>query len=592
LKIKLHYISSILIILLFFTSSITLAAHKIENETKINHTIYQNPTAQSTNIIIYVDDDNTQGPWDGTQNHPYQYIQDAINHAQPKDQIYVFNGTYYEHLHINKPLTIQGESNQHTIIDGYYISHIIYITSHNVTLAHFTIQHSGITTNDAAIYISHHHTILKENIIQHNNYGIIITTSQNSLVYNNFQNNKNHAYILTNNTISYNYWDDHIQIDLDENGIADTQYKIPGDNTADTFPLIHPYGTITNLDTKEIFFNIQSAIDSPNTLTQHTIQLKPETYHEHIIINKSIILHGSCPTNTIIDGSKSDTIIKLQTNNSTIKDITIQNSGINQTDNGIILQGHNNLIFNTYIKNNYIGITLYQSQKNNIIQNKIIQNHWVGLIINHNSHHTTIHHNIFQSNGYAGVGINLSTENLLYLNDFVNNPHHAYDDSHNHWDNGYPIGGNYWDDYTGKDKDYDEIGDTPYPIKGGINEDRYPLMYPLEPYDLSPPTIIITRPTNGLYIRERHLLQRLLQKIIVIGQVTIWAQANDEESGITQVKFYLNNEPYPAYIGYEPPFHWHWTKRTIIPDIHQIKAVAFNGAKITSTHIIQVKRYL
>ncbi len=24
---------------------------------------------------IYVDDDNTEGPWDGTQEHPYQHIQ-------------------------------------------------------------------------------------------------------------------------------------------------------------------------------------------------------------------------------------------------------------------------------------------------------------------------------------------------------------------------------------------------------------------------------------------------------------------------------------------------------------------------------------
>ena len=30
---------------------------------------------------IYVDDDNTDGPWDGTQEHPYQFIQDGVDNA-------------------------------------------------------------------------------------------------------------------------------------------------------------------------------------------------------------------------------------------------------------------------------------------------------------------------------------------------------------------------------------------------------------------------------------------------------------------------------------------------------------------------------
>jgi PKD repeat protein len=63
----------------------------------------------------------------------------------------------------------------------------------------------------------------------------------------------------------------------------------------------------------------------------------------------------------------------------------------------------------------------------------------------------------------------------------------AYDDSHNYWNNNYPFGGNYWDDYTGEDyyrgsnqdqPGSDDIGDTPYNISGdGDNKDYYPLMY-------------------------------------------------------------------------------------------------------------------
>jgi len=66
----------------------------------------------------------------------------------------------------------------------------------------------------------------------------------------------------------------------------------------------------------------------------------------------------------------------------------------------------------------------------------------------------------------------------LYYNNFIDNQAgNAYDAGYNHWDDGSE--GNYWDDYTGVDADpKDGIGDTPYNISGGSNQDRYPLMCP------------------------------------------------------------------------------------------------------------------
>ena len=588
--------SSVIFILI---TSITPTTAQPQTNQQI--TPHNNPYQQTFATILYVDDDNTNGPWDGSLNHPYQYIQDAIKHAQPYDHIYVFNGTYYEHLHIYKPLTIEGESNQHTIIDGGYISNIITITSQNTTLARFTIQNSGITTSDTAILIDNQHTIILENNIQHNQHGIKLNTPNNAIIYNNFKNNKNHAYTQYNNTITYNHWDNIHLNDINEDGIGDNPYPIPGNNITDPFPLIHQYGSIINQNTTEIFFSIQSAIDAPTTHPHNTITVQPDIYQEHLTIHKPITLQGLSQTTTIIDGRKQHTIIHLQANHTTITKLTIQNSGTNQTDTGIHITGNDNTISKTTLTQNYIGIKLSQSKNTYLTQNNFSQNSWIGVIINHQSHNTTIYHNIFISNGYAGIGINTSSDNKIYHNDFINHLHNAYDDSHNTWDNNFPSGGNYWNDYIGIDNfqgpqqdipGSDGIGDTPYQIKGGINQDCYPLMYPQVPYDTTPPTVTITRPTNGLYIREHHLLSQLLQKTIIIGKITIRAQANDDESGITQVKFYLNNEPSPVYTGYEPPYHWHWSKRTLLPNIHQIKVVAFNGAGIYSSDIIQVKRYL
>jgi parallel beta-helix repeat protein len=74
------------------------------------------PIVSSDNSTIYVDDDNTQGPWDGTQEHPYQSIQDAIDVATSGDNVYVYPGEY-EIFQVDKSITIQGADVENTIIN-------------------------------------------------------------------------------------------------------------------------------------------------------------------------------------------------------------------------------------------------------------------------------------------------------------------------------------------------------------------------------------------------------------------------------------------------------------------------------------------
>ena len=66
--------------------------------------------------------------------------------------------------------------------------------------------------------------------------------------------------------------------------------------------------------------------------------------------------------------------------------------------------------------------------------------------------------------------------NIFYHNNFVDNDIDAYDSSINIWNDEYPSGGNFWSNYTGTDSDGDGIGDTPYSIMGGTNQDRYPYL--------------------------------------------------------------------------------------------------------------------
>jgi len=45
-------------------------------------------------MTIWVDDKNTSGPWDGTQSHPYQGIQEGVDVSQDDDTIMVLPGNY------------------------------------------------------------------------------------------------------------------------------------------------------------------------------------------------------------------------------------------------------------------------------------------------------------------------------------------------------------------------------------------------------------------------------------------------------------------------------------------------------------------
>ena len=74
----------------------------------------------------------------------YGTIQAAIGAAIPGDTVYVRAGTYDEHVTIGKPLTLQGEDRNTTIIDGGGTGKVVTVTStSNVNVSEFTIRNSG-----------------------------------------------------------------------------------------------------------------------------------------------------------------------------------------------------------------------------------------------------------------------------------------------------------------------------------------------------------------------------------------------------------------------------------------------------------------
>jgi parallel beta-helix repeat protein len=82
----------------------------------------------------------------------YPTIQEAINNANEGDTIFVRNGTYYEHVVVNKTVSLIGENKFNTLIDGNGTGNVVTIKADGVAITGFTIENSDIICNATAGY--------------------------------------------------------------------------------------------------------------------------------------------------------------------------------------------------------------------------------------------------------------------------------------------------------------------------------------------------------------------------------------------------------------------------------------------------------
>ena len=214
-------------------------------------------------------------------------IQEAINNASTGDTILVETGTYYEHVKVNKTVSLVGENRVTTIVDGGGTGPVIKVTADNANVTGFTIQNGGnipysglfvgnstgntisnniirnsaygtelfksngssiigntiINNSWAGIYIhDSNENIIYDNIISNNSIGAWISSSDipNTFYHNNFINNPNQASDFGpskwDNGTEGNYWSDYMGMDTNGDGIGDTGLPHQGDS----YPLIIP----------------------------------------------------------------------------------------------------------------------------------------------------------------------------------------------------------------------------------------------------------------------------------------------------------------------------------------------------------------
>jgi len=443
-------------------------------------------TSKSSNTldprtIIYVNDDNTNGPWDGTKDHPYQYIQDAIDTSTNYDTIHVYTGTYQENLNIDKTLTIHGLPHEPTtshepftennpIINGNNQGSSIKITQKNCTITGFTIK-NGYT----GIHI--HNTtkaLITENEIIHNNrYGIWITKStKNTITQNIIQANEetgieiefnSYENIISHNTITLNEFrginiewsyqnligNNTINENTNEgiflcsnndivfnNSITTNRYGIylfKNKNTTLQYnTIINPTKNLELEDCTNITIQhneIHSGITIINgwrnhTITNNTAQGKPILFykntHSNITppLNTGQILLTNCSHITIQNLNISNVEKGMQVAFS--KDITITRNSLTDCQDDHIFLYHTE---NSTIKKNImtssqnLGIGIKLHDSTNIL---VHNNQLIELntgIILHKSDQNQIFNNVISNNIEGGIFVNYANSTLNQINE-------------------------------------------------------------------------------------------------------------------------------------------------------------------------------
>ncbi|MGA2918644.1 protein kinase domain-containing protein [Methanoregula sp.] len=271
------------------------------------------------------------------------------------------------------------------------------------------------------------------------------------------------------------------------------------------------------------FTSIKDAVDWSSG--GDTIRVESGTYAENIKLDKKITLIGVDSGNgvPVIQPGKKGDDIEIIADGCTVEGFTIENGA----SSGIRITSSSNAVRRNTLQNNGAGIALVSSGKNTIENNQITDNNRAGITLESASGNL-IQENTIEKNT---IGITLdenSISNTIAQNTISNTQNVLSKSPSSVWSTASAFSytylgqqqqsrmGNYWNDYRGRDKNGDGIGDSPYIISlvvlrnasGDSSQnivDAFPLMDPLEYYtgitpgSALPATPLLTATPSGTF---------------------------------------------------------------------------------------------
>ena len=210
-----------------------------------------------------------------------------------------------------------------------------------------------------------------------------------------------------------------------------------------------------------------------------------------ILVNKSLSIVGESSENTIVDGGRrAQVIFQVVADDVLIQNLTLQNTDlapfmITAASAVTIFNATGVIIRNVSVQNASAGVVLRSSNLSQISCCSISGTVSYGIYFRERSCNNVVVDSTVKNNS-VGIGFAdmASQWNRLYHNNFQNNTQEDVRSlgGVNYLDDGYPSGGNYWDDCESvdlKNGRYQDQNGSDGILDQGFSSDNYPLANPL-----------------------------------------------------------------------------------------------------------------
>ncbi len=415
----------------------------------------------------------------------YPTIQEAINNANSGDTIFVRNGTYYENVVVNKPLTLKGESREDTMIDWEGAEPTIEVIADNVSISNFRVQRSPNMSigNSCVWFNTASGSRLTDCVVHYGYLGVFILESNSSLAANlTIQGsglglgvfNSSHS-VFRDNEIS-DAWGIGLALSASTGCLLRNNHMIncscgftAGGSMVDHF--FNDIDTSNTIDGKHVYCLVNQTGLTVNPSTFPDAGSLTIANSTGVIVENLTLLHSGVG------------VVFAYTNDSLIRNVTVSN---NTGGYGILVgMGINNTVSGCKVSDCFSGVTLSSEINDTVSGNVITNSDHFGIYLWNSSLNTIVGNDVLNSE-WTCIYMEGSQNNTFHHNNFVNYSEARVSGHANVWDDGYPSGGNYWSGFNPTDVYHglyqnetgsDGIGDIPYVINTD-NTDRYPLVFP------------------------------------------------------------------------------------------------------------------